>query len=496
MAYGCIEPPLMIQKIAAPIELLDAWDRVQPHTRATFEQSRAVWVAVHHVIENKIPGSLVECGVLGAGSSVLMALALLSAGIRDRDIFLFDESKEDAQPQPKDDISDGHHECGHMGGATGRPAAELTPAPSSFADARKAIGSIGYPAGRIHVIKGSFLETMPRAQTLGIALLRVNTDCGESMRACLDQLYARVSLHAPVIIDDPGHSAMAAVDAFFSTGDVARPMMWPLDRTECAFTKPQPATAIEIARYDRVPPGCQDRDLLPLFPHATNSNPWAVAWPYLRKRVPHIFRLDSRDTAAYPSGYASLEEALYLAQLAEQFAGRRGLEIGTHFGWTGAHLRSAELELDCIDPELAEQDRWIAVDDVFRQVRSNAPYRLWPAISPEAISDIASAGSARPFSFVFIDGDHRAPAPQLDAEAVLPHCAEDATVVFHDLLAPDVEKGLAVFARAGWRCYLVNTMQVLGVACRGEAQPIPHSADTSCPSLMAPHLHKYPCLST
>ncbi len=76
-----------------------------------------------------------------------------------------------------------------------------------------------------------------------------------------------------------------------------------------------------------------------------------------------------------------------------------------------------------------------------------------------------------PWSFAFIDGYHEGDAPRDDARAVLPLLADDALVMFHDLISPHVAAGLAVFADAGWSVGLYNTMQIMGAAWRGKARP-------------------------
>jgi hypothetical protein len=49
--------------------------------------------AVDHIVQNKIPGALVECGVYMGGSIVAVLRALMLQGVTDRDIYLFDTSK-------------------------------------------------------------------------------------------------------------------------------------------------------------------------------------------------------------------------------------------------------------------------------------------------------------------------------------------------------------------------------------------------------------------
>ncbi len=53
----------------------------------------------------------------------------------------------------------------------------------------------------------------------------------------------------------------------------------------------------------------------------------------------------------------------------------------------------------------------------------------------------------------------------------LPHMAPDAMVVFHDLVSPHVTAGLKVMKDAGWNIELFNTVQILGIAWRGNVSP-------------------------
>ncbi len=74
--------------------------------------------------------------------------------------------------------------------------------------------------------------------------------------------------------------------------------------------------------------------------------------------------------------------------------------------------------------------------------------------------------------------------------------ADDALVMFHDLISPHVAAGLGHFADAGWGVGLYNTMQIMGVAWRGAARPFAHVADRNMPAIEAAHLRRYRVLSS
>lgn len=247
-------------------------------------------------------------------------------------------------------------------------------------------------------------------------------------------------------------------------------------------------------RYDYHPPGLTAPDLLPHFDSLEATEPREDDWRYLRGEVPHHWRVDRRSIRSPRCGVLSVEEAMILYACATQFAGRRGLEIGCHFGWSAAHLLAAGLDLDIVDPALAFEDQRSCVESRLRGVGGPGRFRLWAAPSPAAIPEVSAAGDG-PWSIVFIDGDHERDAPRADADAVADLCAPDACVLFHDLVAPAVARGLGVFADRGWNVGIYNTMQVMGIAWRGDVALPDHVYDRAAPVPAQPHLETYELLS-
>jgi hypothetical protein len=245
------------------------------------------------------------------------------------------------------------------------------------------------------------------------------------------------------------------------------------------------------ARRDYVSPGLVDPGLWRRFPSLAEGDVAELQWPYLRKDAPHIWRRDLRSKRNPFIGVLSLDEATLLHNSALPFRGRRGLEIGCHYAWSTAHLVAAGLDLDVIDPALGHPDQ---MQDVRASLAGLGPARLWAGFSPSVVPAVR-AFRPEPWSFAFIDGYHEGEAPREDAEAVLPLMADDAVVMFHDLISPHVAAGLGVFADAGWRVGLYNTMQIMGAAWRGAAAPVGHAADRDMPAAAAEHLRRFAILS-
>lgn len=89
------------------------------------ERGFALWTAVNTVIDNDIPGSFVECGVWRGGSSMLIALILLSQASTDRELFLFDTFEGITPPDPVDCNLHGVPAASLMDGAQGANITEL-----------------------------------------------------------------------------------------------------------------------------------------------------------------------------------------------------------------------------------------------------------------------------------------------------------------------------------------------------------------------------------
>ena len=70
----------------------------------SWERLYALYKSVKYVVENRIPGDIVECGVWRGGSMKLAAHVLLSLGAVDRDLFLYDTFEGMTEPDPAIDI--------------------------------------------------------------------------------------------------------------------------------------------------------------------------------------------------------------------------------------------------------------------------------------------------------------------------------------------------------------------------------------------------------
>ena len=184
-------------------------------TMTSVERMVALIDATAYVADRGIPGDIAECGVWRGGSMMAVALTLLARGDDSRSLYLYDTFEGMSAPTAGDkDLQ-------------GVPAAERLAADSkgmgiwccaSIEDVGANLRSTGYPADRIHLIKGKVEDTIPRMLPTRLSLLRLDTDWYESTRHELRHLYPIVQAGGIVILDDYGHwqGARRAVDEFFA----------------------------------------------------------------------------------------------------------------------------------------------------------------------------------------------------------------------------------------------------------------------------------------
>jgi O-methyltransferase len=211
------EPPLVSSEDRRVIE------RARPYTMTSDERLQALIDAVRYCELRGLPGAFAECGVWRGGSVLTMILVLQEIGVTERDIYLFDTFEGMTAP--------GEHDTS----ALDPPALETwtdarskdeVPWSSLFnsevfdeAAVRELLTSTGYPAERLHFVRGPVEETLPQAAPDELALLRLDTDWYESTRHELEHLWPRLADGGVLIVDDYGHwdGARRAVDEYFAS---------------------------------------------------------------------------------------------------------------------------------------------------------------------------------------------------------------------------------------------------------------------------------------
>ncbi|HEV8604715.1 MAG TPA: TylF/MycF/NovP-related O-methyltransferase [Tepidisphaeraceae bacterium] len=192
--------------------------KVRPFTMVP--QSSLVDLArqVRVVLEQKIPGALVECGSWRGGASFLMAEILRREGARDRKVWLLDSFEGIQPPQEIDGPAAkawGANKAGPMYFDNLRAPLE---------EVRQAALDLGL-SDHTELVAGWFDKTLPanRDRIGPIAILRIDADWYASVKCCLDELYDQVVNGGVIIFDDyyTWDGCAAAVHEFLGQRKVA-----------------------------------------------------------------------------------------------------------------------------------------------------------------------------------------------------------------------------------------------------------------------------------
>ncbi|MGE5537338.1 MAG: TylF/MycF/NovP-related O-methyltransferase [Gemmatimonas sp.] len=214
------------------------YEACKPFTMTSAERLYGLYKAVEYIVNNKIPGDLVETGVWRGGSMMLVAQTLLALGEKNRRLFLFDTYEGHPKPDAELDvdlwgnraIEDWQrHQKTDEGSGWGYVSLE---------EVRANMQSTGYPMENVVCVKGMVEETVAENSPGQISLLRLDTDWYQSTKITLEICYPRLSPNGVLIIDDYGHyrGQRQAVDAYFR--DRQMPLLNRLDYSCRLAVKP------------------------------------------------------------------------------------------------------------------------------------------------------------------------------------------------------------------------------------------------------------------
>lgn len=198
-------------------ETLATWAAVKPYTMTSMERIIAVCDAVRYITRYGVTGAVVECGVWRGGSVLAALRTLMSAGDSSRDVYLFDTFE--GMPEPGlQDRSTGGRSASDLLKEEAKDANSVLWAYAPLEGVKVAVAQAGYPAGKLHFVRGRVEDTLPDHAPEKIALLRLDTDWYASTKAELQHLFPRLQAGGVIIIDDYGHweGAQRAVDEYFA----------------------------------------------------------------------------------------------------------------------------------------------------------------------------------------------------------------------------------------------------------------------------------------
>lgn len=196
---------------------LNIYKQCKPYTMTSIERMYALYNAVRYTVQNNIEGDFVECGVWRGGSSMMIALTLLSLKVKDRKILLYDTFEGMSEPTDNDvDFKGGDADSLLKQNIENKENSVWCLA--DLQDVQNNMTLTQYPLKNIQFIKGKVEETIPKSISEKIALLRLDTDWYESTAHELKYLYPILLQKGVLIIDDYGHweGCKKAVDEYFS----------------------------------------------------------------------------------------------------------------------------------------------------------------------------------------------------------------------------------------------------------------------------------------
>ena len=189
---------------------------IREFTMTSMERQVSLSRAVDHIVENKIDGDIVECGVWKGGSMMLVARRLAQLNSSSRKLFLFDTFEGMSAPDEVDVSAVDNSKAKELLEKENRLEGDNVWCYSSLDEVKANLNSTHYPEENLFYFKGKVEDTLPEPSVGKIALLRLDTDWYESTRHELETLYDKLVVGGILIIDDYGHwrGSRMAVDEF------------------------------------------------------------------------------------------------------------------------------------------------------------------------------------------------------------------------------------------------------------------------------------------
>jgi len=161
------------------------------HTMIGVRRLENVRELAQQVIDEGIPGDLVEAGVWRGGCCILMRGILAANAIKDRKVYAIDSFK--GLPPPKTDLFP--QDKGLNLHLYTELAVSLEQVQANFA-------RYGLLDEQVVFVKGLFQDTLPSLDAGPFALIRLDGDLYESTYVALEALYPKLSPGGVIILDD------------------------------------------------------------------------------------------------------------------------------------------------------------------------------------------------------------------------------------------------------------------------------------------------------
>jgi O-methyltransferase len=210
-------------------EVEEIVQQAEPMTMTGRERIEALVRAVEYIVENRIAGDFVECGVWKGGSLYAMMLTLQRLGDNGRHLWGYDTFTGMTAPAELDVSIHGENAQQIYSDHAKRGEQWLAIPRTTVA---KNLYRSGYAMEKVRLVEGDVQLSLRHDLPSSIAILRLDTDWYESTLLELQTLYPKLVPRGIMIVDDYGHwgGAKKAVDEYFSKSNF-RPLLQRVDYT-------------------------------------------------------------------------------------------------------------------------------------------------------------------------------------------------------------------------------------------------------------------------
>ena len=189
--------------------------KIKNLTMTSFERQFSLIKSVEYIIQNKIQGDVVECGVWRGGNMVLVA-EIMKKMKTFRKLWLYDTFEGMTKPSSYDrSFRSGRAIKKFFEKKIGSNSSDWCFA--SIEEVKKNLKKTKYPTKLLKFIKGPVEETLVQHKPKKISILRLDTDWYSSTKKELEILYPKLVKNGVIIIDDYGHweGCRKACDEYF-----------------------------------------------------------------------------------------------------------------------------------------------------------------------------------------------------------------------------------------------------------------------------------------
>ena len=178
---------------------------------------------IENILQNGVPGDLIETGVWRGGASIFMRGVLKAHGVLDRLVWVADSFEGLPEPDPDRFPLEAKVQSGPV----------MQKAYHNFAvgleEVKRNFEAYGLLDDQVKFLKGWFKDSLPKAPIGTLSLMRLDGDFYESTRDSLRYLYDKLSIGGVVIIDDYGEDSWTycrkAVDEFRTERHIVDPLL-------------------------------------------------------------------------------------------------------------------------------------------------------------------------------------------------------------------------------------------------------------------------------